>query len=276
MAGDSTRGSSVASHDAVPHSVHDAIDAHGWIVRAASRRGIGGDGRNPRQDAYALRRGNGRIAVVVCDGLGALEHSHLAANAAATALADHLLTAHIDISGDWTTHLRVASLAVTRAAATVLGQRAPDRWSVTRIMATTATAVVVDGIDTEPPWLVHTATVGDSSVWWRRTRAGALGFDPWLLMSGGPQPPREHDAVLPLPDGTTVTGASYEIGPEELLMVCSDGVADAFDDGSSRIAASFASGWSNPPRISDLAERIAFDERRVPGDRTAVGVWTPR
>ncbi|WP_137872025.1 protein phosphatase 2C domain-containing protein [Rhodococcus sp. Q] len=264
----------------VPHSVHDAVDANGWTVRAASRQG---DTRQKtrRQDAYAVRHGGGRIAVVVCDGVGAAEHSHLAAAAASAALAEHLLTAELEVSGDWTAHLKVASLAVTRAAGDLLGNRAPSLGAVYSVMATTATALVVEPTDIgQGPWLAHTATVGDSSAWWRRTRGGALGFEPWLLMSGGRltrhQIATSGALVLPLPDDAVVTGASFEIGPEELLLVCSDGVADAFDDGSSAVAASFASGWSNPPRISDLADRIAFDADRQVDDRTVVGVWTPR
>ncbi|MFF0815336.1 protein phosphatase 2C domain-containing protein [Rhodococcus sp. NPDC003318] len=274
MTGNSVRG-------AVPHSVHDAIDANGWTVRAASRQGLARSERgHPRQDAYALRHGGGRIAVVVCDGLGAMQYSHLAAAAASAALAEHLLTADLEVSGDWTDHLRVASLAVTRAAGRLLGDRAPSFDAVAELMATTLTALVVEDIESPGRWLAHTVTVGDSSAWWRRTRTGGLDFEPWLLMSGGRLTRHEiatsRALALPLPDDAVVTGASYEIGREELLMVCSDGVADAFEDGGSSVAAAFAAGWNNPPRLSDLADRIAFDSGDHLDDRTVVAVWTPR
>ncbi len=265
----------------VPDTVHDALDVRGWTVRAASRRGEKHPSeQTPRQDAYAVRHGNGRIAVVVCDGLGAMDHSHLAARAACNALAEHLLTARLEVSEDWTAHLRIASLAVTRAAALVLGNRAPNLDQVADVMATTATAVVVEGLEGDAPWLAHTVTVGDSSAWWRRTRVGPLRFEPWLLMSGGRLSRREVETsralALPLPDDAVVIGASFEIGPEELILVCTDGVADAFEGGGSGVAASFATGWNTPPRLTDLADRIAFDTGHPAGDRTAVAVWTPR
>ncbi|GAA4482606.1 hypothetical protein GCM10023094_32850 [Rhodococcus olei] len=265
----------------VPETVHDALDAHGWRVLAASTQGVTNrDSGTPRQDAYAVRRGRDRIAVVVCDGLGAMEYSHLAAAAAGTALADHLLTADLEVSGDWTPHLRVASLAVTRTAGDILGDRAPSLDAVADLMATTVTAVVVEGVDSPGPWLAHTATVGDSSAWWRRTRVGGLDFEPWLLMSGGRLTRREIETsralALPLPDDAVVTGASYELGPEQMLLVCTDGVADAFEDGGSAFAAAFATGWSNPPRLTDLADRIAFGRDGHTADRTAVAMWTPR
>ncbi|MFD4295272.1 PP2C family protein-serine/threonine phosphatase [Rhodococcus sp. NPDC058505] len=263
----------------VPDAVHDALDVRGWTVRAASIRGTGHrSDRTPRQDAYAVRHGNGRIVAVVCDGLGAMEFSHRAAEVASATLADHLLTADLEVSGDWTAHLRVASLAVTRAAGALLGNRAPRFDDVADLMATTVTALVVEDVEAPGRWLAHTATVGDSSAWWRRTRSGALGFEPWLLMSGGRLTRREiatsRTLALPLPDDAVVTGTSYEIGREELLMVCSDGVADAFEDGGSAVAAAFATGWTNPPRLTDLADRIAFESSA--DDRTAVAVWTPR
>ncbi|MGW0040291.1 protein phosphatase 2C domain-containing protein [Rhodococcus sp. NPDC003348] len=265
----------------VPDAVHDALDVRGWTVRAASMRGTSHESDlTPRQDSYAVRQGNGRIAAVVCDGLGAMEYSHLAAAAASAALADHLLTADLEVSGDWTPHFRVASLAVTRAAGDLLGDRAPSLDEVADVMATTVTALAIEGVDGPGPWLAHAATVGDSSAWWRRTRSGALGFEPWLLMSGGRLTRREvaisRALALPVPDDAVVTGTSYEIGPEELLMVCSDGVADAFEDGGSAVAASFATGWTNPPRLGDLADRIAFEPAGPADDRTAVAVWTPR
>ncbi|MFE3293350.1 protein phosphatase 2C domain-containing protein [Rhodococcus sp. NPDC059234] len=265
----------------VPDSVHDGLDVHGWRVRAASTRGSAHhDAGTPRQDTYMVRHGHGRLAVVVCDGLGAMELSHLAAEAASAALAEHLLTAHLEVSGDWTDHLRVASRAVMRVAGEVLADDAPSLDAVADIMATTVTAVVVEGIDGPGPWLAHTATVGDSSAWWRQTRSGALGFDPWLLMSGGRLTRSEiatsRALALPLPDDAVIDGASYEIGTEELLVVCSDGVADAFDDGGSAVAAAFAAGWTNPPRLTELANRISSESSRSTDDRTAVAVWTPR
>ncbi|MFC9789144.1 protein phosphatase 2C domain-containing protein [Rhodococcus sp. NPDC127528] len=265
----------------VPDSVHDALDVRGWAVRAASTRGsTHPSDLTPRQDAYAVRQGNGRIVAVVCDGLGAMDYSHLAAEAASAALADHLLTAELEVSGDWTAHFRVASLAVTRAAGALLGDRAPSLDEVADVMATTVTALVIEGVDGPGPWLAHAATVGDSSAWWRRTRSGALDFEPWLLMSGGRLTRREvatsRALALPVPDDAVVAGTSYEIGPEELLVVCSDGVADAFDDGGSPVAAAFAAGWTNPPRLTELAHRVAFESSRSADDRTVVAVWTPR
>ncbi|TQF69119.1 hypothetical protein FK531_10130 [Rhodococcus spelaei] len=267
--------------EVVPDTVHDALDTHGWRVRAASARGSAHhDAATPRQDAYAVRHGRGRLAVVVCDGLGTMEFSHLAAEAASAALADHLLTAELEVSGDWTVHLRVASQAVTRAAGDVLGDSAPSLDAVADVMATTVTAFVVEGVDGGGPWLAHTATVGDSSAWWRQTRSGALGFDPWLLMSGGRLTRSEVAATralaLPLPDDAVVAGSSYEVDREELLVVCSDGIGDAFDDGGSAVAAGFATGWTTPPRLSDLADRIASEEAGHRDDRTVVAVWTPR
>lgn len=269
---------------ATPHdSACDGYDFDGWHVRAASVRGLSHRySGTPRQDSYAIRfcPEAGRLVIVVCDGVGSGRLSHVAAEIVSEQIADAVVgTDHR--GDDWTRLFETASMAVLRAAAPLMGEIECTVDTARSVMASTATVVELSGLNTPGPWELRTATVGDSAAWVSDLDEPGIGFGPWRPVSGGrvdsgDGPATTVTSALPIRPGTQVEAVRGRLEPGQLLLVCTDGVGDAFGAGTGQVATALGAEWVTPPTPINFAAHVGFGRRSHVDDRTGVAVWARR
>lgn len=239
-----------------PDIAVDAARIAGLEVRAASVRGVvhrrfG----TPRQDAYSIswRPDEGALVVTVCDGLGAFDRSHEAADLAASRLPDLL-------DGDWQRAFEALSVGIA------------DRSSVTG--APMATTVVCARI-TETADGAHRAEVA----WVGDSAAYLLGPQGWQCIGGAVKTIRGDGS--PLSSATAalpakcfqIANATVEFGKEATLFLMTDGVADPLGAGAGQVGHTLGQWWADPPNEFEFAAQVGFARRSFDDDRTAVGIW---
>ena len=264
-------------------AVCDGFDFEGWALRAASVRGLSHrHAGTARQDAYAVRYAaeTDRLVLIVCDGVGSGVSSHIAADVASTFLADELIDCDLgDDPNLWTGIFADASAAVCVRARQVLGRSDAEIDDVRAVMATTAVAVVVSAVTQPGPWEVCYAAVGDSSLWTARHHASDEAFEGWTPILGGKINDGEfasnRTSALPLWVDSPVRSEHFELDGEMLLLLCTDGVGDAFLGGAGPVAIELGSAWSSPPTPLNFAAHVSFGRRSLLDDRTGIALWSP-
>lgn len=234
----------------------------GMVIRAASSRGVQHRARHTvRQDAYALGRraldGEPEHAVVaVCDGVGSLGYSHVAA-----ALVSQRLASRAAAGVDWWRAFALANEELMKTAA---------EWEAAGHdgMATTAVAVTVRRED--GAWAGEAAWVGDSTLWhlgddlqWTLVSGSSLGDESGGYHSSGVRPMPAHDECW--------TWCSFRI-PGGALFAMTDGVGNPLM-WSPAVRATLASWWARPPDPFTFAAQIGFAKKTHIDDRTVVGIW---
>ncbi|MCX2965400.1 protein phosphatase 2C domain-containing protein [Gordonia aquimaris] len=255
----------------VPDTVCDAFDFSGWHVRAASVRGLAHRHYSTaRQDHYEVGfcPDADRLVAVVCDGVGSLDHSHIAASVVSRKLLRQTLdtTATPVTADEWTPMFERAAGAVRKVRWNRFGQNES-------LMATTATIAVVEGVSRPGPWTFTLCGLGDSSIW---SRVGGL-TPAWRLLAGGKD--ASNDALISsnrtrsVPDGPMIlTVEQATVEPGATVVVCSDGVGDLLDD---EVGNRLALEWADPPRAVNFAAQVGVGRMTFTDDRTAVALWTP-
>jgi hypothetical protein len=241
-----------------------SADLPGMVIRAASSRGILHRSQaTVRQDAFALSHrgvpGEPVTAIlVVCDGVGSLERSDLAAVYASRHLAA------LAVEGlSWPDAFRQANEGLREHALDGIPVGSPAD------MATTAVAARVyrDGSD----WVGDAGWVGDSSLWHLDDHGR------WAML-GGPPPENDADAyhsghVRPLPSAEgECTASGFRVGGGALFLM-TDGVANPLMWGQD-VQAALAEWWRWPPDPFTFAAQIGFARRTHMDDRTVVGIWS--
>ncbi|MCK8672241.1 protein phosphatase 2C domain-containing protein [Rhodococcus sp. HM1] len=263
-----------------PDSVCDAFDHQGWALRAASVRGLmhRSDG-SPRQDAYAVRYSpdKDRLVVAVCDGVGSAPESHVASDMAANFLVDRAVDAGTLINDDWWTEVFHDASDALAAAARNAGASDPSPAGVRQVMATTAILAAVDNVSVAGPWTVQYAGVGDSSLW--LTDVSTDEDTSWIPILGGKHTgdgiATNRTSALPVYEKTCVQPEQFILLEGQLLLVCTDGVGDAFGSGMGEVAQTLRRSWMNPPTALNFAAQVSFGRRRLLDDRTGVALWAP-
>ena len=63
------------------------------------------------------------------------------------------------------------------------------------------------------------------------------------------------------------------LGPEDVLLVCTDGLALPLADGKGEVGRTLTRELANPPDIVDFARLLDFSRSTYDDDRTLVAVW---
>jgi serine/threonine protein phosphatase PrpC len=214
----------------------DGGDGDRWVVRAASLAGTRHRlaGSGP-EDAYAWAVEGDTLTVVVADGVSNRRGSAAIAAAAASA----------------------AALAPERAVAA-----ANEAATSTGEGSTTLVVGVLHASGT-----VRLVRVGDSS-------AFVLSHLDWQEVWPAAQEGTIRTATAALPAARPlVEEAEVEIGPGEVLVLVTDGVADPLRDGPTTVAPGLAAGLATVPEPLDLARLLDFSRQGVHDDRTLLAVW---
>lgn len=254
-----------------PDTLLDAVEGPLFAVRAATCRGRAHRYDNtPRQDAYFVKAGpGGEMVMAVADGVSERKLSHLAAQIASRHACEQVvgeLTAGTPPGQlNWQ---QMASAVVERIVvrAAAINDQVHDGHSASMLMATTLFVAVAspspEGI------VVHGAFIGDSSGWILRSGA-------WHPLN----PVKNSGAVIAssqtkaLPRHALMVPVAAKLGPGDAIVLMSDGVGDAIDDGTGTVARHLACLWESPPGIHAFGAAVDFQARSFDDDRTAVALW---
>jgi hypothetical protein len=215
-----------------PDIVGDSLSADNLAVRAVSFLGTAhATFKKPRQDSFAIASNDHWVVAVVSDGIGSCENSHHGSAAAASSVADGILSGEVD------PHNTFDVLSTASAACVQVAQRL--RISQTSVSATLTVLAIerAQQPDGGHRALIHAA--GDSP---------ALVLDPaearWTYLTpseDGPSNvvrswvPDRHDEVF---------SAGYTLPSSAILVIASDGFTTPLGDGYGLLGKDLAARWS--------------------------------
>jgi hypothetical protein len=245
-----------------PDTIADGGSVFGLTVRAASVRGLskrylGG----PRQDdlCLAVHSPTSTLIAAVADGVSAAGRSDLGA-ALAVRYATAAVARQLDDGGeiDWPAVFEQAAWALVSEARRTGDD--PAELSTTLLVAAVAAR---DGVSAQ------VAAVGDSPAFRLRTRH----YDPVVdsrpsedgLIGGGV-------AALPR-DAREVLVGSCTLGPGQVLLLCTDGVALPLAGGAGELGSVLARELARPPDVVDFARLLDFSRSTYDDDRTLIAVF---
>ena len=269
-----------------PDTVADGGEAFGLVTRAASVRGLfkrylGGS----RQDDFCLQLHvpTRTLLVAVADGVSAAPRSHLGA-ALAVRQAAAAVVRQLDAGAaelDWSEVFGQAAWALVeehRRACSDSSARVEDAAaSLATTLAVAAVTADENDSDGDPAcdgarpekYRLQVAAVGDSPtvVLSRGKFVRVVGDegDPDGLIGGGVEAlPRHTNPAVAEPRA---------LGPEDVLLVCTDGLALPLADGKGEVGRTLTRELANPPDIVDFARLLDFSRSTYDDDRTLVAVW---
>ncbi|PKH40156.1 protein phosphatase 2C domain-containing protein [Nocardioides alpinus] len=225
----------------------------GRVVIGVSCRGLLHIGHDVvRQDSFGiLALSDGRLAVIVCDGVGSRPDSHHIADAAVEAASAALSEG---VSPD---------AAARRVNNSLLALR--YRWDG----ATTFTLVVLGSGESSGD--VEVVWVGDSPLmtlyageWFNRT-------DDAFTTRDQDDPDVSKTKALPSQD-PSIQSSAFRLRPEESVFVMSDGVSKPLL-GAADVRRQLALWWSNETDIYTFASQVEFGRKTHVDDRTVVAIW---
>ena len=266
-------------YQALPFRPDVVID--GWSNEVATVRGVSQRGHlhryngAPRQDDFAIHQlPDGRVVVLVADGVSGALQSHLGASAAIKQGAEWL---HSQLGPDlaetdWSALIKSTAWALTERAQTLLNLTEPDPVRAEEQLATTLVCAVIEPTGTGG-LRAYLVGVGDSSA--------------WLLLSSG-RFVELLGAKAVTPDGmssSTVAGLPRvpthiapviaEIAIGEVLIVGTDGIGDPLGSGEGGVGNLLRDVLSGPgtPSLIEFAHAVDFSRETFDDDRTLVAVW---
>ena len=252
----------------------DGGDGAWWALRAASLSGtrhrLAGAGP---EDAYGWAQAGELLVVAVADGVGSRPRAAAASNAAVAAALDAAVAA-LETAG------AVPGRPATDAAAgpaldagSPLGAVGPALDAAVREANEAAgrsgggaTTLVVAVLD--PSGGARLRRVGDSS-------AFVLSGGEWRELWAGPgDDGTVQTATTALPaEQPPAQAAAASLGPGDVLLLATDGVADPLRDGPTTVAPGMAAALAAPPEPLELARVVDFSRQGVHDDRTVVVLW---
>ncbi|MFG1901459.1 protein phosphatase 2C domain-containing protein [Micromonospora carbonacea] len=252
-----------------PDAVADGWSTRDFTVRAASVRGYAHRYRGiPRQDdvTVSVHRPSGAVVFAVADGVSAAPQSHIGATVVCRAAVGAIM-ADLDGGGriDWQNVVQQSAWQLVEQARVVLGLAEVDRAAAEAAMATTLVAgmVLPDGPT------VSLIQVGDSSAWVLRDRSYQCLLDDKFGGAG----PVFSSSVTALPRTPRVTPRTGQLGPDEVLLVGTDGFGDPLGDGRGQVGSFFAGHLGAPVPPLTLAYYLDFSRETYDDDRTLLAVW---
>ncbi|OQZ88457.1 hypothetical protein BST11_22545 [Mycobacterium alsense] len=270
-----------ADYRSLPFRPDAVID--GWSTDSLTVRGVSLRGHlhryngAPRQDDFALHHlPDGRVIVLVADGVSGAPQSHIGAatatRQAAEWLHDHLSADVADT--DWQGLLKSTAWALNERAQTLLGLAEPDPVRAEEQLATTLMCAVIE--PTGPGRLrAHLIGAGDSVAW-------LLSDGQFTQILGGKAVSESgvaSSAVGGLPRGPTeVTPAVADVHAGEILLIATDGIGDPLGTGQGGVGNLLRDVLTRPcpPSLIEFAHAMDFSRETFDDDRTLVAVWPRR
>jgi hypothetical protein len=267
-----------ANYRSFPFRPDVVID--GWSTDALTVRGVSQRGHlhryngAPRQDDFAIHHlSDGRVIVLVADGVSGARQSHIGASAAikqaASWLRDHLGDVVADT--DWLTLVKNVAWQLTEQARTLLQLDEPDPMRAEEELATTLVCAVIEPIG---PGALRACLVGvgDSSAWLLSAgnftqilggKAVSVGGVASSAVSGLPRFPSELAPVV------------VEFANRDVLLIGTDGIGDPLGSGQSGVGNLLRDvlGTPSPPSLIEFAHAVDFSREMFDDDRTLVAVW---
>jgi Protein phosphatase 2C len=258
-----------------PDSVIDGWSTDAMKVRGASLRGhLHRYNGAPRQDDFGVHNlPDGRVIVLVADGVSGASQSHIGAS---TAIMQAALWLHANLGDnvadtDWSALLKAAAWALTERAQALLGLDAPDPVRAEAELATTLAVAVIEptGEHTLRSYLVG---AGDSVAW-------LLSDGQFIEVLAGKKAPATgvtSSAVVGLPRvSTEVTPAVVDVAEHDVLLIGTDGIGDPLGSGQGGVGDLFRSVLTRPsvPSLIEFAHAVDFSRETFDDDRTLVAVW---
>jgi len=267
---------------ALPYRPDLLVD--GWSTPALTMRGASQRGHlhryngAPRQDDFAVHDlPDGRLVVVVADGVSGAKQSHIGASTAVRQAAEWLcsnLTGTSATDLDWTALIKTTSWALTERAQALLGLAEPDPLGAEQLLATTLVCGVVEPAG--PSALrAYVIGVGDSSVW-------LLSAGRFIGLLGGKVDDEgglSSSAVSGLPRvPTDAAPVVVDVGADDVLLMGTDGIGDPLGTGDGGVGNLLRSLLTRPapPSLIEFAHAVDFSRETFDDDRTLVAVWPRR
>jgi len=252
----------------------------GWSTDAMTVRGVSQRGHlhryngAPRQDDFAVHRlPEGRVIVLVADGVSGASQSHIGASTAAKQAADWLHSNLGDdvANTDWAALLKSSAWALTERAQTLLGLDAPDPVRAEEELATTLVCAVIE--PTGPRALrAYLVGAGDSAAW-------LLSAGQFVEILGGKTVSTSgvaSSAVVGLPRlPAEVTPMVVNVAEDDVLLIATDGIGDPLGSGQGGVGNLFRDVLTKPsaPSLIEFAHAVDFSRETFDDDRTLVAVW---
>ncbi|ORB10858.1 protein phosphatase 2C domain-containing protein [Mycobacterium noviomagense] len=255
----------------------------GWSTDAMTVRGVSQRGHlhryngAPRQDDFALHHlPDGRVVVVVADGVSAARQSHIGASTATRQAAEWLYSHLGDDTADtdWLTMLKTTAWALSERAQTLLGLDAPDPVRAEQELATTLACAVIE--PTGPHSLrACLVSAGDSAAWLLSAGRFVEVLAGKTVTASG----IASSAVIGLPRvPTEVTPAVVDVAYDDVLLIGTDGIGDPLGAGQGGVGDLFREVLTkpSPPSLIEFAHAVDFSRETFDDDRTLVAVWPKR
>ena len=267
-----------ADYSSLPFRPDVVID--GWSTEAITVRGVSQRGHlhryngAPRQDDFAVHRlPDGRVIVLVADGVSAAPQSHIGAATVTKQAADWL---HYNLGEDladtdWLALLKSTAWALTERAQALLALDAPDPVRAEALLATTLVCAVIE--PTGPHSLrAYLVSAGDSAAW-------LLSEGQFFEIVRGKTVPEvgvASSAVVGLPRlPTEVTSLVVDIAEDAVLLVGTDGIGDPLGNGQGGVGNLFRDVLTGPlpPSLIESVHAVVIRRETFDDDRTLVAVW---
>lgn len=267
-----------AEYRSLPFRPDVVID--GWSTDAITLRGASLRGHlhryngAPRQDDFALHHlPDGRVIILVADGVSGAPQSHIGASTATRQAAEWLHTnLGADLAAtDWVGLLKSTAWALTERAQTLLGLVEPDPVRAEEQLATTLMCAVIEPVG--PGALrAYLLGAGDSAAW-------LLSAGRFTQILGGKTEPESgitSSAVVGLPRvAPEVTPTVVDVQGDAVLLVGTDGIGDPLGSGQGGVGNLFREVLTKPcpPSLIEFAHAVDFSRETFDDDRTLVAVW---
>lgn len=271
-------GPAASQYRSLPFRPDVVLD--GWSTAAMTLRGVSQRGHlhrhngAPRQDDFAIHHlPDGRVVVLVADGVSQSPQSHLGASIAVAQAADWIRTnlGPDTADLDWSALIKNTAYALAARAQTLFGLDAPDPVRAEQELATTLVCAIVEPV--EPGLLrTHMVGVGDSGAW-------VLADGKFIDVVGGKAPvaggvaSSEVSALPRVP--TQLEPTIFEFLSGAVLLVGTDGIGDPLGDGHGSVGDLFRGLLDRPcpPSLIEFAHTVDFSRETYDDDRTLVAVW---
>jgi hypothetical protein len=267
-----------AAYRSFPFRPDVVID--GWSTEAITVRGVSQRGHlhryngAPRQDDFAVHElPDGRVIVLVADGVSQAPQSHFGASTAIRTAAEWLASNLGDdlVDTDWLALLKNAAWALNERAQTLLGLDEPDPVRAEELLATTLVCAVIEpaGAGALRAYLVG---VGDSVAW-------LLSSGNFVEILAGKTVPASgiaSSAVVGLPRvPTEVKPVAVDIASSDVLLIATDGIGDPLGSGHGGVGNLFREVLTGPstPSLIEFAHAVDFSREAFDDDRSLVAVW---
>ncbi|WP_396908119.1 protein phosphatase 2C domain-containing protein [Mycolicibacterium sp.] len=256
-----------------PDTVLDGWSTDWLTVRAGSTRGaLHRHNGTPRQDDFAAHRlPDGRVIILVADGVSQAPQSHIGATTAVRYAAQWLHT-HMPADTadtDWSALVKSTAWALSEQVQALFGLPAPDSAQAEQLLATTLVCAV---IEPSQPGLarVHLLSVGDSGAWLlpadQQVPVAILGGkDPSSTLAsstvaGLPRVPANLDPTV------------LHIEPGDVLLIGTDGIGDPLGSGQGAVGNLLRSALTGPvpPSLLEFGRVVDFSRETFTDDRTLV------